>query len=83
MDDFISREAALDAVDVCNLHRGIIDALQSIISDIPTADVVEVVRCKDCTYYNKDSWLCENRYGLSFANADKYCSMGVRREPND
>lgn len=39
MDDFISREAALDAVDVCNLHRGIIDALQSIISDIPAADV--------------------------------------------
>lgn len=42
--DYISREAAIDAVDVCNLHRGIIDALQAIISDIPSADVRPVVR---------------------------------------
>ena len=42
--DYISRDAAIDAVDVCNLHRGIIDALQAIISDIPAADVRPVVR---------------------------------------
>lgn len=47
---YISQDAAIDAVDVCNLHRGIIDALQAIISDIPSADVVEVVRCRDCKH---------------------------------
>lgn len=41
---YISQDAAIDAVDVCNLHRGIIDALQAIISDIPSADVRPVVR---------------------------------------
>ena len=44
--DYISREAAIDAVDVGNLHRGIINALQAIISDIPAADVRPVVRGK-------------------------------------
>lgn len=43
---YISQDAAIDAVDVCNLHRGIIDALQAIISDIPAADVRPVVRGK-------------------------------------
>lgn len=43
MADYINRKAALDAVDVGNLHRGIIDALQAIISDIPAADVRPVV----------------------------------------
>lgn len=47
---YIRQDAAIDAVDVCNLHRGIIDALQAIISDIPSADVVEVVRCRDCKH---------------------------------
>jgi len=42
--DYISREAAIDAVDVGNLHHGIIDALQDIISEIPAADVRPVVR---------------------------------------
>lgn len=41
-------EAALDAVDAGNLHRVIVEALQSIIAEIPAVDVVEVVRCKDC-----------------------------------
>lgn len=44
MGDYISREAAMDAVDVGNLHRGIVNALQDIISDIPAADVRPVVR---------------------------------------
>lgn len=40
---YISQDEAIDAVDVGNLHHGIIDALQDIISEIPAADVVEVV----------------------------------------
>ena len=37
-NDLISRQAAIDAVDIGNLHRGIVDALQSIISDLPSAE---------------------------------------------
>lgn len=42
MKEYIEREAALSAVDCGNLHKGIVDALQENIKDIPAADVVEV-----------------------------------------
>ena len=42
MAEYIKREAALSAVDCGNLHKGIVDALQENIKDIPAADVVEV-----------------------------------------
>lgn len=46
----------------------------------PTADVVEVVRCRDCEYY--DNLLCGrfNAYGTS-VEEDDYCSYGERRQP--
>jgi len=37
MDDLISRQAAIEAVDIKNLHRGIVDALQNILSELPSA----------------------------------------------
>ena len=37
MDDTISRKAAIEAVDIGNLHLGIVDALQNIISELPSA----------------------------------------------
>lgn len=73
---YISQDAAIDAVDVCNLHRGIIDALQAIISDIPSADVVEVVRCKDCINWNGN--YCITMHGLSAPKPDDYCSRGEK-----
>lgn len=87
MDEYISREAAIDAVDVGNLHRGIIDALQAIISDIPAANVVEVVRCKDCKYYKEGKLLGPTKFcyfyqigtGLNTAD-DDFCSKGERRD---
>ena len=35
--DLIRRQDAIDAVDIGNLHRGIVDALQSIMSELPSA----------------------------------------------
>ena len=44
---------------------------------------VEVVRCKDCRYYNP---MDENKpypcgYGIYMCNKDDFCSYGERREP--
>lgn len=36
--DLIDREQAINAVDIGNLHRGIVDALQNIISELPSAE---------------------------------------------
>lgn len=57
--------------------------LKQTISDIknmPSADVVEVVRCKDCEYYNS-SLNCpfiKNR----FVYDNDFCSYGERKETN-
>lgn len=50
------------------------------IQNTPTADVVEVVRCKDCHWRHDDSspmWLpCMER----MTDDDWFCGDGVRRE---
>ena len=46
---------------------------------LPTANVVEVVRCKDCCYANENGDVC--RYGVGrYTKPDKYCSDGERRD---
>jgi hypothetical protein len=57
----------------------------ALIADIPTADVEEVVRCKDCKYYRAyeppiedfDGWCSvnENEYDKEF-----YCQYGKKSE---
>ena len=73
-DEYISREAALMKLmqDGCSAKN-----LQSI-SDMPAADVAEVVRCKDCIY--RIEGRCFSR--TSFINApavepDNFCSWGA------
>lgn len=54
--------------------------------DEPTVDAVEVIRCKDCKYW--DEYYCRNRwYGNGYANyippiktKDGFCDWAERRE---
>ena len=45
------------------------------VKDIPTTDVVEVVRCKDCKYFNE----IQHCGVLGFCEPNEYCSRGERR----
>ena len=45
----------------------------------PTADVVEVIRCKDCERYNKPR-LKYCSLTLCYMQSDDYCSYGKRKE---
>ena len=57
------------------------------LEEVPSADVVEVVRCKDCVFGivpdqdgNLKSRFCYNRNGLDAPVRDNdYCSFGERR----
>lgn len=74
LEGYISREAALMKLmqDGCSAKN-----LQSI-SDVPAADVAEVVRCKDCIY-NIDG-RCFSRTSFKSAVAvepDNFCSWGA------
>ena len=66
-------------------------SVKRVLTQAPTADVVEVVRCKDCKYWDtRDSegiqgiCLCGEKdfyYGSEFYPfADDYCSYGERSE---
>ena len=97
-DEYISREAAieeidkwLDTVGTALVGKGLsyYGELIGCIEDARTADVAEVVRCKDCKYYrNHPNGLCylhtepkENERGYSgeavCVEPDDFCSRGV------
>ena len=62
------------------------DDIYQQIANLPTADVVEVVRCKNCIYWdNASNWTPECRLlcGLSSPNEDDFCSYGERRTDDD
>lgn len=60
-------------------------AFKDEIDKIPTADVVEVVRCKDCKYGELKSYAPPScryycKYSALYHAKNFYCSMGERRE---
>ena len=68
-------------------HTGGASALKQLIDEQPTADVVEVVRCKKCKHF-KQSRKSENegsQIGLCWelgttVTKDNFCSYGERKE---
>lgn len=74
MSDYIKREDAIDAMErvsdgICEQQA--IDAL----CELPSADVVEVVRCKNCKWWTGIE--CANR-DIDVVNDEEYCSYGER-----
>ena len=61
------------------------------IETAPTVDAVEVVRCRDCKFYDRNFEYCHNvvfgdghaNYSPPCVNDDDYCSFGVRREDGE
>ena len=62
---------------------GYVDAKQ--ISEVPTIDAVEVVRCKDCKwlYGVMDDYCCINHKGLVEICENSFCSHGERKDGAD
>ena len=98
MKKYIDREALLNRLEQSTdtlwkglgrswwAHSVILkDNFVSLIREAPTADVVEVVRCKDCVYWDGRGYdgRCEARKnGLirEYTNYDDFCSYGERKE---
>ena len=62
------------------------DVILAIVDAQPAADVVEVVRCRECQWYSagandSESWSdCTFRYGKHFnVSPDDFCSYGQRK----
>lgn len=89
MDEYISRE---EAKQFFNLNFGSVShavIAARLLDEIPAADVVEVVRCKDCDYFKKCkevegvSWTGFCRYGDFHTDEDDFCSRGKRKEGDE
>lgn len=70
---YIDREKLRDSTSTW-LDGNVLVMPVSAVDEAPTADVVEVVRCKDCKYYHKDICYCD----ILLCNMKKYdyCSYG-------
>ena len=55
-----------------------------ILEKAPTADVVEVTRCKKCEYWTgEEHYGCCKKHSYAPKHADDFCSCGERRRDND
>lgn len=93
MVDYINRQTAYEVLTAYYHHKTDIQhaALHDALDRVPSADAVEVVRCKDCRYGHRyfdiiydttDSWVeCRNPDGLNRdVSEDSFCSYGERKD---
>lgn len=85
MSEYIKREDAERAIEedfrhACHPYEwmGLEDALDDL-SRVPSADVVEVVRCKDCKWVGRDEH-CPAIEVYTICGDNGYCSYGERKD---
>lgn len=80
MKKYIDLDAVIDKLENEWGYQGMREELYN----LPTADVVEVVRCKDCKYWqdNNNGYPHEEcRWGKDETpDKDDFCSYGERKE---
>lgn len=92
MSDYIRREDATNAVYKAYeiiLDSGNFSEIQAceqvnrVLRSVPSADVVEVVRCKDCKHYDGVHYvrgIAPCKFWGSMVSSDDYCSRGERKD---
>lgn len=83
MAEYIDRKKLMDDISKYSIenYAGLI---RNVVMKQPAADVVEVVRCKNCMYANitrSHGLLCAGPCGMigTFVSEDDYCSAGRRK----
>ena len=96
MAEYINRENIISALkNVLKKHENEVNSMAyfaftvfiGLIKEAPTADVVEVVRCKDCKHFKPQNqsvhWSPTKRYCMRKAatrvNEDDFCSYGKKK----
>lgn len=73
MADYIDKQKTLNVI---------FEIAENVINSLPSADAVEVVRCRDCKYYdlakNGVNGICNRQYGTF--DAYDFCSYGEKNE---
>lgn len=96
MTEYIERDALLNDLEAAEKHGGmgmiIANTLKQYVKRVPSADVVPVVRCKECKYSYK-SWLSDILGGIwctfwqktqgktwTMMHFDDFCSHGAKKD---
>ena len=87
MDEYIKREALLREIErrealMVGDKLISVDAMKSFIKNRPAADVVEVVRCKDCKYFglnDENVPYCIDPFGLDDPEPNGFCNYGRKK----
>ena len=94
MADYIDRQAIVEALtdelnNGLNIDEGRIDGLGlaiACVDKMPAADVVEVVRCRDCKHsdwyecYGLYKYQCHRFFYAHPTEMDGFCSYGERKD---
>lgn len=83
MKEYIEREATENEMLHTMAGTGYQSRAMDVIRYAPTADVVEVTYCRDCTYCDPENKHCDHPMGTSLPVPRKdndFCSYGVRKE---
>lgn len=87
-----SKEFMQGAIDCCNPSVLTAAKIKLYLEQQPAADVVEVVRCKDCKYWCiSQNWSLFGdrpfgeclRHDCTYWYRDEFCNCGVREEKNN
>lgn len=78
MAEYIERDCLIDMIaernrNTCNGKMSCIQ-MKRMVESIPAAEVVPVVRCKDCEF-----WDFGDCYRLELSRPDDFCSYGKRK----
>ena len=77
---YVKLKKVFHIVDVISSDEGIrkkCKAIRKRLKELPEADVVEVVRCKECTEWDEIEGECSHWYGM---RENCFCSYGKRKE---
>lgn len=87
MAEYITKEAAINAVENApiELFQSEWEEIEEAINAAPAADVVSVVRCKDCKYAYINSFSAASGVALCSSSVkvmqqDDFCSYGERKD---
>lgn len=79
MSEYISRKAAIIGLAASSLTPHQIDDAAEALQLVPAADVVEVVRCRECKYRAEDDFCTGRGWPDQLVADDGFCEKGNRK----
>ena len=88
--EYIERDKAIEFIEQYTPHlegETTLRCVKTALENVPTADVVEVVRCKDCKHGHRNGsgqlighYICEYDQNGCLKSSAHFCSYGERSE---